>query len=79
MSGRRTFKPVKITIKGKTKTVYTVMQAGKTLLNEWPEQTPQAKAAERLVLDVVNEVATPEEVRRAFLAAATASDIKYSS
>jgi len=79
MSKRRSFKPVKITINGKTRTVYNVVQAGNTLLNDWPEQTPAAKVAERLVLDVFNDAAEPEQVRRAFITAAKASDIKYSS
>jgi len=43
------------------------------------EQTPAAKAAELLVLDVFNDVAEPEQVRRAFITAAKASDIKFSS
>jgi len=77
MNGR-TFKPVKITIKGKTKTLRTVLQAGTTLLNDWPEQTPAVKKAELLVLDVMNEAASPEELRRALIAAARASGIKHS-
>ncbi|WP_458387123.1 DUF982 domain-containing protein [Rhizobium pisi] len=76
---KRTFKPVKITVNGKTRTVYTVLQAGKTLLNDWPEQTPSAKAAELLVLDAFNDIADPEQVRRAFIVAAKASGIKYTS
>lgn len=76
---KRSFKPVKITVNGKTRTVYTVLQAGNTLLNDWPEQTPAAKAAELLVLDAFNDIADAEQVRRAFIAAAKASDIKYSS
>ncbi|MCH4544705.1 DUF982 domain-containing protein [Rhizobium changzhiense] len=79
MSRRRSFKPVKITINGKTRTVYNVVQAGNTLLNDWPEQTPAAKVAERLVLDVFNDAAGPEQVRRAFITAAKASDINFSS
>ena len=79
MSKRRSFKPVKITINGKVRTVYNVVQAGNALLNDWPDQTPAAKVAERLVLDVFNDVAGPEQVRRAFITAAKASDIKYSS
>lgn len=79
MSRRRSFKPVKITINGKTRTVYNVVQAGNTLLNDWPEQTPAAKAAELLVLDVFNDVAEPEQVRRAFITAARASGIKFTS
>ncbi|MFS2179187.1 DUF982 domain-containing protein [Rhizobium pisi] len=76
---KRTFKPVKITIKGKTKTVYTVLQAGNALLNDWPEQTPAARAAELLVLDAFNDISDAEHVRRAFIAAAKASHIKFSS
>ncbi|MBX5160440.1 MULTISPECIES: DUF982 domain-containing protein [unclassified Rhizobium] len=79
MSKRRSFKPVKITINGKVRTVYNVVQAGNTLLNDWPDQTAAAKVAERLVLDVFNDAAEPEQVRRAFITAAKASDIKYSS
>ncbi|WHO72507.1 MULTISPECIES: DUF982 domain-containing protein [Rhizobium] len=79
MSKRRSFKPVKITINGKVRTVYNVVQAGNALLNDWPDQTPAAKVAERLVLDVFNDAAEPEQVRRAFITAAKASDIKYSS
>ena len=79
MSKRRSFKPVKITINGKVRTVYNVVQAGNTVLNDWPDQTPAAKVAERLVLDVFNDAAEPEQVRRAFITAAKASDIKYSS
>ncbi|MGR8923883.1 DUF982 domain-containing protein (plasmid) [Rhizobium leguminosarum] len=76
---KRTFKPVKITINGKTKTVYTVLQAGNALLDDWPEQTPAANAAELLVLDAFNDLADAEHVRRAFIVAAKASDIKFSS
>ncbi|MGO8503793.1 DUF982 domain-containing protein [Rhizobium leguminosarum] len=76
---KRTFKPVKITVNAKTRTVHTVLQAGNTLLNDWPEQTPAAKVAERLVVDVFNDLADPGQVRPAFIAAARASDIKYTS
>ncbi|MDL2407373.1 DUF982 domain-containing protein [Rhizobium calliandrae] len=78
MNSRRTFKPVKITIAGKTKTLRTVLQAGNALLDDWPAQTPAAKKAERLVLDVMNEVAEPEDVRRALIAAAKESGIETS-
>lgn len=78
MSKRR-FKAVTITINGKQKTLRTVLQAGNALLNDWPEQTPAAKAAEMIVLDVFADIAEPEEVRRALIAAARASDIKCSS
>ncbi|MBB4571203.1 DUF982 domain-containing protein [Rhizobium leucaenae] len=78
MGDRRTFKPVTITIKGKKKTLRTVLQAGNTLLDDWPEQTMAAKKAERLVLDVLNDVAEPEDVRRALIAAAEASGLKHS-
>lgn len=79
MSKRRSFKPVKITINGKVRTVYNVVQAGNALLNDWPDQTPAAKVAEGLVLDVFKDAAEPEQVRRAFITAAKASDIKFSS
>ncbi|EJZ19571.1 DUF982 domain-containing protein [Rhizobium sp. Pop5] len=73
------FRPVTITIGGKKRTLRTVLQAGNTLMNDWPEQTPAARAAEMLVLDAINEVASPEEVRRALIAAAKLSDIDCSS
>jgi hypothetical protein len=78
MTARRTFKPVRITIAGKTKTLRTVLAAGNTPLNDWPEQTMAAKKAERLVLDAMNEAASPEDVRRALIVAAKASGIETS-
>ncbi|PZM15451.1 DUF982 domain-containing protein [Rhizobium tubonense] len=75
---RRTFKPVRILVAGKYKTVHTVLGAGKMLLDEWPNETgPARHRAQMTVLDAMNEAKSPEEVRSALLIAASEAHLDY--
>jgi len=74
---RRTFRPVRILVAGRYKTVNTVMGAGKLLMDRWPaEGGPARKRAQVTVLDAFNELKSPEEVRQALLIAASEAHIQ---
>jgi hypothetical protein len=75
---RRTFKPVRILVAGKYKTIHTVLGAGKMLLDEWPNEIgPARHRAQMTVLDAMNEVKSPDEVRSALLVAASEAHLDY--
>ncbi|PZM07567.1 DUF982 domain-containing protein [Rhizobium tubonense] len=77
---RRIFRPVRILVAGKYKTVHTVMGAGKLLLNQWPrEDGPARHKAQMTVLDAFNEEKSPEEVRQALLIAAAEANLDHSN
>ena len=58
---RKTFKPVRILVAGKYKTVHTVLGAGNALL-EFPLGDAQ-RSASRAVLGNFNDTASPQDVR----------------
>ena len=66
---RKTFKPVRILVAGKYKTVHTVLGAGKALL-EFPLGDAQ-RSASRAVMDNFNDALSPQDVRNKFIAAAS--------
>jgi hypothetical protein len=75
---RRTFRPVRIPVAGKYKTINTVMGAGKLPMNQWPEEAgPARKRAEMTVLEAFNDAKSPAEVRQAFLYAADETYLDY--
>jgi hypothetical protein len=61
--GRRTFRPVRILVASRYKTVRTVIGAGKMLIDQWPTDAgPTRDKAQMTVLDAFNEQKSPEEV-----------------
>ena len=75
---RRIFRSVRILVAGRSKTVRTVMGAGKLLLEQWPnEDGPARQKAQMAILDAFNEEKSPEEVRQALLDAAAEAHLDY--
>jgi hypothetical protein len=73
---RKTFKPVRILIAGKYKTVHTVLGAANALL-QMPKMHGAANhRAAMLALENFNDSVPPEDVRNAFIRAAIESNLK---
>jgi hypothetical protein len=72
---RKTFKPVRILVAGKYKTVNTVLGAAKALM-KMPDGQGDANRRPLLVLDNFNDAVRTEDVRNAFIGAAVEAHLK---
>ncbi|MEF0941739.1 DUF982 domain-containing protein [Rhizobium sp. BR 362] len=75
----RTFRPVKITVAGRTRELKTVLDVAKLHTgNDWPLQNGPAQSKVRLAMvEALNDEKSPEEVRQALLRAAREAYLKY--
>jgi hypothetical protein len=72
------FQPVNIKVGGRYHVVATVADAYRLMVTEWPlKEAPALYRAEVTCLDAFNDVATPEDVRKKFLIAASEAHLQY--
>ncbi|NLS03454.1 DUF982 domain-containing protein [Rhizobium sp. P32RR-XVIII] len=74
----RAFQPVNIKVGDRFRVVATVADAYRLMVTEWPlKEAPALYRAEVTCLDAFNDAATPEDVRKKFLIAASEAHLQY--